>query len=179
MPQVSPRTASAACTFLNRVPLAKDTSLQARATGPRSPPSDSLLADRRRSLDCKDHHPRAWRFLAVHVSDPLDAGQFAVHPRCAPERILPTDARDEIADLKPDRRTTTTPCRFPPPIRVECSPAPGNHRLGFDDDHSVQDGRVRPVQSHEQAYSRTRPATQREKLAEAPDLASRSATLLS
>jgi len=65
--------------------------------------------------------------------------QLAVDPRRAPQRVLLAHARDQLADVRRDRRPPgVAGARFPSPVPVKTFPVPADDGLRRHDDEGVQ-----------------------------------------
>src|SRR5689334_12706905 len=84
---------------------------------------------------------RRWFWISDHVFGDGSLGncdaqfqQFAVNPRCAPERIVSAHCSDQITRLVRNRRTAgPTMTNFPGPIPTEALAMPGDNRFGLND----------------------------------------------
>ena len=72
-----------------------------------------------------------------------------MNARSAPSRILSSQAQDQFASTRVDRRPTCalTP-REPGPVPAEAGSVPLDHCLGFHEDEHVGPSRPQPSQRH-------------------------------
>ncbi len=65
--------------------------------------------------------------------------QLAVDPRRAPQRVLLAHARDQLADVRRNRRPAgAAGARFPSPVPAKTFPVPADDCLRLHDDEGVQ-----------------------------------------
>ncbi len=73
--------------------------------------------------------------------------QLAVDPRRAPQRVLLADARDQLADVRRDRRPPgAAGARFPSPVPAKTFPVPADDGLRLHDDEGVQATRPQTIE---------------------------------
>src|SRR5438093_13437195 len=65
--------------------------------------------------------------------------QFAVDPRCSPQRIGNAHAPDQLAQVRVDLWPATERAGFPAPVTTEPSPMPTHHGLRSENRRLVQD----------------------------------------
>jgi len=76
--------------------------------------------------------------------------QFAVDPRCAPQRVLAAHPPDQRSHLGINPGTAADVAGLPAPVSAETASVPTDHGLGLDDDDRVQERWVQPIQPYQQ-----------------------------
>src|SRR6185295_10670397 len=75
--------------------------------------------------------------------------EFAMHPRCAPERVGKAHLTDQAAYFQRHRRPAPANSRFPSPIGSRPRSVPTDHGVWLDDRQCVASGRQPPKQADE------------------------------
>src|SRR4029434_4395949 len=110
------------------------------------------------SVIAEKHPPalRRWsppaRYILGHTRLPdVDAEfeEFAMHPRCAPERVGKAHRTDQAAYFQRHRRPAPASSRFPTPIGSKPRSVPTDHGGWLDDRQCGASGRQPPEQADE------------------------------
>src|SRR5665647_363922 len=75
--------------------------------------------------------------------------QFAMDPRCAPQRIGNAHFADQLADLQRHNRPATTASRLPTPIRPETRSMPADNSVRLNNSQSIANSRKQPIEPNE------------------------------
>ena len=91
-----------------------------------------------------DHIPAYGRFSDVDAKHQ----QFAVDPRCTPQRALAAHPLDQRSRLAIDPWTAAHVAGLPAPVSAEAASVPADHGPRLDDDDRVQERRVQSIQQY-------------------------------
>ena len=93
-----------------------------------------------------DHIPADGRFSDFDSKHQ----QFAVDPRCTPQRVLAAHPPNKRSNLTINSWTAADVAELPAPVGAEPASMPADHGLRLDDDDRVQQRRIQSIQPYHQ-----------------------------